>query len=552
MEFSFENVGVNTYLVYELKDNDNIDTMSLGMLTNNKIPGLAETQFMQMDAKKFLKFNISSRISAKEFFSGFVNKKRLLGVFKGIIDALLSADDYMIDKNSIVLDLDYIFSNVSTCETVLICLPIINENNQNKNLCDFFRSIMFSTKFDQTENCDHVTKILNYLNGTPIFSLVDFKKLLEDLQRPSTEAPKTAARVPEKGTVNPAVPPNNRPNNREPLYSKNQPQYRPNQNQPVNNVNNTVNKKLPYVNNQVPKPEPVPPAKKQGYAIPNKPKDQNQQPTGQEEKKISLFYLLQHYNPENKALYEAQKNAKKGGTSNNNKKQAEGQKYNQPVKYDVPGMQRQQAAPINPAYNRPNVAANPNNIPNNVPNSATNYVPNNATNNIPNNMPNNMQRNMPSATQNYNPLNQPQNPAPNNFYNQSGERLNFGETTILNNKAAGETTVLNGRNIQGMDNNKPLPYIIRKRTGEKVLINKPVFRIGKERSYVDYFIGNNTAISRGHANIVVNGDKYYIVDTNSLNHTFVNGNMINSGTQVQIFNGDKIRLANEDFEFIIM
>ena len=58
MSFSFENQGTNTYLVYAVSEEDIIDSMSLGMLTNNKIPGLAQTIFTQMDAKKYIKYNV--------------------------------------------------------------------------------------------------------------------------------------------------------------------------------------------------------------------------------------------------------------------------------------------------------------------------------------------------------------------------------------------------------------------------------------------------------------------------------------------------------------
>ena len=82
-------------------------------------------------------------------------------------------------------------------------------------------------------------------------------------------------------------------------------------------------------------------------------------------------------------------------------------------------------------------------------------------------------------------------------------------------------------------------------------LNKPVFRIGKEKSYVDYFIGDNSAISRSHANVISREGQYFITDTNSTNHTYVNGNMIQSNVEVQLADGDKIRLANEDFTFSI-
>ena len=56
--FSYENQGTNTFLVYSISQDDSVDTMSLGMLTNNKIPGLAPAVFTQMDTTKYIKNGI--------------------------------------------------------------------------------------------------------------------------------------------------------------------------------------------------------------------------------------------------------------------------------------------------------------------------------------------------------------------------------------------------------------------------------------------------------------------------------------------------------------
>ena len=93
------------------------------------------------------------------------------------------------------------------------------------------------------------------------------------------------------------------------------------------------------------------------------------------------------------------------------------------------------------------------------------------------------------------------------------------------------------------------PYLLRLSTYEQVEINKPVFRIGKERSYVDYFVANNNAVSRLHADIIVQNNIYYIKDNNSTNRTYINGTAINAGQNVMINEGDQIMLANETFEF---
>ena len=93
------------------------------------------------------------------------------------------------------------------------------------------------------------------------------------------------------------------------------------------------------------------------------------------------------------------------------------------------------------------------------------------------------------------------------------------------------------------------PFLFRVKNNEKIMIDKPVFRIGKERSYVDYFISDNTAVSRSHANLITRDNSYYIMDTNSTNHTFINDVMIQSNVETELKHGDKIRLANEVFVF---
>lgn len=93
------------------------------------------------------------------------------------------------------------------------------------------------------------------------------------------------------------------------------------------------------------------------------------------------------------------------------------------------------------------------------------------------------------------------------------------------------------------------PYLIRMFNYEHIDLNKPVFRIGKEKSYVDYFVMNNNKVSRLHSDIITDGNRYFIKDNNSTNGTFVNGEIIERNSEVEIFDLDCIRLANEEFEF---
>ena len=122
-----------------------------------------------------------------------------------------------------------------------------------------------------------------------------------------------------------------------------------------------------------------------------------------------------------------------------------------------------------------------------------------------------------------------------------------GETTVLSENISGEeTTVLS----QNFHQNK-YPYLIRLATKEKISIDKPIFVLGKEEQVVDCVISNNGAISRRHLDLTTQNHHYFITDLNSTNHTYVNGSKIPENIQIEVFDGDILKLADEEFEFHI-
>lgn len=122
-------------------------------------------------------------------------------------------------------------------------------------------------------------------------------------------------------------------------------------------------------------------------------------------------------------------------------------------------------------------------------------------------------------------------------------KIDFG-TMVLGDNTAG-TAVL------GYDDPKKsvYPYLFRHMTDEKIMIDKPVFRIGADRTLCDLFIVDNGFISRNHADIITKNGRYFVVDKNSTNKTYVDGTEIPGNIETEIFSGTQIRLANEEFTF---
>lgn len=107
----------------------------------------------------------------------------------------------------------------------------------------------------------------------------------------------------------------------------------------------------------------------------------------------------------------------------------------------------------------------------------------------------------------------------------------------------------NGETMVFKQKNKTYPYLRRLRTGEKIMIVRNEFVLGKEPSQTDYCIIGNSAISRMHAIILQKGAGYAISDKNATNGTFVNGMKVVPFQRMELKDGDMIRLADEDFEF---
>lgn len=576
MNFTFETQGATTYLVCELAPTDQLDSLTLGMLSNNRIVGIAPVLYTEMNGQRFLKYNISAKLTLSQFFSGPVDKSRALSAFKNIINAICNADDYMIDQNCFAFEADKIFINVSNYEVGLICVPVATQKYASQETENLFRGLLESTQF--TGDKSFVAELENFIANSKPFNIYAFRDLIERLSsgmgvaQQYQQPPVQGASVPPAMAFNDTISMDdlNRMQSQQPIPQSPvqpqgqpmgqgvpvQPQGMPMQQPPVSNPGfggqappmqgrpmapgqppmqgRPMSPMQPPMPGQpgvpVQQPAPQKPKKEKkkksrsgsglDVAIPGQAQAQKQQnvvmpPNGaqqpqaqaqDDEKKITFMDLMAHYNKENVAKYKAQKEAKKSSESKKKKEAPQPTPGQQ-----LPPQYQQNAAPIPQR---------------------------------PQGMP--MQQGAPIPQQGM-PMQQPPasqfSPAPQPVPVQNS----FNETTVLSNfgMGGGETTVLS------MGPDVVNPCLTRVKTGEKVYINKPVFRIGKEKSYVDYFIADNTAISRSHCNIHTENGEYFIEDTNSTNHTFINGKIINSNVKTKISSGDRIRLANEEFTFTI-
>ena len=133
-----------------------------------------------------------------------------------------------------------------------------------------------------------------------------------------------------------------------------------------------------------------------------------------------------------------------------------------------------------------------------------------------------------------------------NMQNLVTEEPGEGETNVLMPEPGDETSILGGDSVQVA---VATGTLIRRRSGENIVVSRKIFRIGKDSLHVDYCISDNSSVSRTHAALKSKGDGVYIEDMHSTNGTFLNGSRVNPGEERRVRDGDVIRIANEEFEF---
>ena len=82
--------------------------------------------------------------------------------------------------------------------------------------------------------------------------------------------------------------------------------------------------------------------------------------------------------------------------------------------------------------------------------------------------------------------------------------------------------------------------------GRRVALTAQTFTVGRVNCS---YVVDNPKVSRTHATILRDGQRYLIRDENSSNHTYVNGVMIPPYTPVELEDGCEIRMGSEEFHF---
>ena len=168
------------YLVCMLEPGDVQDNVTRNMYEQNRLNGLLTTYYTQEEEREFFRGDVSGCIPLSRFLQDAHTKKDVLGVFRGIAEAIRETDDYMIPLNELELDTERIFFDLQNNRIRLLCIPLLNDRIPER-LQSFFKRLCSDITLTQSEDSNFLFQIQTYLNQNPLLEMEDFLRRLNEI-----------------------------------------------------------------------------------------------------------------------------------------------------------------------------------------------------------------------------------------------------------------------------------------------------------------------------------------------------------------------------------
>ena len=180
VSFKVRNIGSEKYLSYILNDDCEFDEELLDYLEENKIPELIDIIYEEDDENDYLTYNVTGRTTVDALLSNTVNAEKILGIVRGVASGIVNLRDLGIPASYVILHKGFTYVNPVTYDVGMLCVPVEADANINAEFRTFVKDILTSVKYDDSEDCNYVARVLNLLN-TDKFTVRNFYSQLTEL-----------------------------------------------------------------------------------------------------------------------------------------------------------------------------------------------------------------------------------------------------------------------------------------------------------------------------------------------------------------------------------
>ena len=428
----YENQSNGSYMIYHILPEESVNTVVLGMVTNNDIEGILKMSKVQINSNVQIRYAISAKRQLKECLKNErLTPEEILDILFSILNTIVNAQDYMIRQDEFVLDIEYIYVDAYTKKPYIMCCPVNQKQTSSADIGVFIKTFIFSIGYTDPSILKVTSRIMSMTND---------KKTVAEFR---DEVRKEMLVKPESGQKHNVAHGSTAAKQNEKVYTNEK------------GASDSVS---------------------EDRVVPNVISYDDNKADKQQENKDNISFDIPGMSG----------GAVISSKSDSKKQRASG-------KGILGGLVRKDKGTKSNDAGEKKIAVNPI-VPQNVPKPEP-YIP---------------------------------------AAEEHAVAVEPTDNTILSSELYGDETS---------------PSLLRVKNNETIVINKEYFKLGRSKTKVDYQIENNPEISNEHAAIIRRGSDYYITDTNSSDHTYVDGKMLKSGEEVMLMNNTNIRMAKENFVF---
>ena len=574
-------------LKYNLDVEDAVDTRVYDMSTTGKLPHMFPCHMEEDGGARIFTYKIGDKVPAQEFLKKEVNKPQMLTLLYNLLAGLEDFGLNMVSLSYVAKDVQYIYVTPENQEVSFVVVPVNKETTDLNEVRQLVKDIIAGARYFEMDRDNYVAKLISFLNRPGTFSLGDMKKYVEQMLleigidiaainknkqeqiKAAEKANADAGKVSRLGVMM-----NNARMNENVQAPMPQNQNRPVQNGPVNFGQPAPMPQGRTGFGQAPMPgfgqfgQPAPMPQNQNRPVQNGPVNFGQpapMPQGQpgfgQAPMPGFGQFGQAPMPDFSHFGQPAPGFNNFGQAPEEPSMPEAPKAPEmppiPEAPKVPEM-----PPIPEAPKAPEMPPMPEapKAPDVPPMQNNGFPPfggfmqgnNGFASGVASNMPPVSEApvppmpSMPAAPQTPAMPAMPEPPQ----VTEMPQEPQMPHAEGLPKRPQMNEEEISVSDIPSMPE-RPVPYLVRKKTGEKIYIDKDEFVIGKSANHADYTIRDNTAVSRAHCIISRRNGVCYIRDNNSTNGTFINDQELDRGGERFLTNNVTVKLGDEEFVFFI-
>lgn len=498
--FSFKarNIGEEKYLTYTMGDDCELDEDSLDFVENQPAE-LVKVIYEEDDDYDYLTYDITSETSLADLTANSVKSEVILNVIKNIASEMIDLKEQAVPLAYLLLNRNFMYVDKETYRIKFICLPVESDASVAVEFKGFIRQLLANMKYDVDENLSYVGQLLTYINGDT-FTLRGLVGLTEALMDESGISYEATADIDADGvevvgteTVAPAS-----------------------EDSVSNFMSNSTEEPLPEIGDD---------------------EDDTEAPEADEDdgELESILPAGMKAAAEEPEVKNEPATANGAFAAASSVKETDVDLVKERVRKIMGEGKTSQPSAITPDTTTPMASIKKKNV----------IKVNRAA--IIQNVAAEQEEELAAQEVAENAASQE---AVQEVAENSDATVAANESEVTSNSILSKT-IAEPPKPSVLNAPKAVPYLIRVNTNERIMLNKPTFKIGKASRGVDYTVDGNGAISRVHAIITQRDDVCYIRDNKSTNHTYVNNVMVEDGAEEILTHESLVRLGDEEFTFKI-